>query len=218
MKGLWTNSKAGTFNAAIQRFLNHLGDEGERVLVMLAIEGSSLPQELAEFAKERALWHATAPHNRIFRTIKIGARFKTVGEYREALHKANILVDEYALPVFGDTVVGTDEQEIDLVAITPRQLGLTERSKFSDISSRAQGLGLELCPIEAGLLLRLEYQDQPSGGWDWLVIAMEPVASVGRPGCLMLIKHNNILQLSSTAGDVEGFYEPETNFVFKRRK
>ncbi|MEK7622088.1 MAG: hypothetical protein AAB415_02820 [Patescibacteria group bacterium] len=50
----WTNVPAGTYNGAIQRFVGALGENAERVLVMINLR-ESFASEIAEFANHRAL-------------------------------------------------------------------------------------------------------------------------------------------------------------------
>lgn len=53
MDDSWKNARAGTLNDAMQRFLSSLGNQGEMVLEMMAMDCSPLAGELAEYAKMR---------------------------------------------------------------------------------------------------------------------------------------------------------------------
>lgn len=54
-------------------------------------------------------------------------------------------------------------RRIDLVRVTMRDLGYEMPVPYGEIVRRANELGLELCPVDAGLELRLAYMNQPLG-------------------------------------------------------
>jgi hypothetical protein len=84
---------------------------------------------------------------------------------------------------------------LDLVVVAVAELGFGEDGTSIDsIYARARSLGLELCPPDLGLALRLNYLNQPRG--EFLHIAMRPVAlysrelvdfTVGNDGVRLLI-------------------------------
>jgi hypothetical protein len=84
---------------------------------------------------------------------------------------------------------------LDLVVVSVAELGFAEDGTSIDaIYARARSLGLELCPPDLGLALRLNYINQPRG--EFLHIAMRPVAlysrelidfTVGNDGVRLLI-------------------------------
>ncbi len=69
--------------------------------------------------------------------------------------------------------------ELDLVVVSVAELGFPEDGASLDaVYARARSLGLELCPPDLGLALRLNYLNQPRG--QFLHIAMSPVALYSR--------------------------------------
>jgi hypothetical protein len=69
--------------------------------------------------------------------------------------------------------------ELDLVILSVADLGFPEDGASIDaIYNRALSIGLELCPPDVGLILRLKYLDQPRG--EFLHVAMRPVALYNR--------------------------------------
>jgi len=69
---------------------------------------------------------------------------------------------------------------LHLLRLRVRDLGFTEPPTTTELFARARKFGLELCPPETALLLRLENNDQPSG-WDY--VGMESVTDpLDRPG------------------------------------
>jgi hypothetical protein len=74
---------------------------------------------------------------------------------------------------------------VELVLVSAADLGVETESSLADVYKRARQVGLELCPAEVGLQLRLDYRNQPRG--EALTIAMEPVATYsGEPTILAL--------------------------------
>lgn len=64
------------------------------------------------------------------------------------------------------------KRRIDLVRVTPQDLGFQNGAYRKDIYTRAIEHGLKLCPLEVGPQLRLQYPDQPKR--ESLQIGMEP--------------------------------------------
>ncbi len=111
------------------------------------------------------------PEFRTWKTIKIGTGFKTVDEFRGAFKVISVCADEMldSEPVF---TIASQEVELNLVRTSVAELGFKRGAQRCEIYGRAKELGLDLCPAEVALHLRLEYQDQPFG--ERLRIAMEP--------------------------------------------
>ncbi|MEK7498721.1 MAG: DUF4114 domain-containing protein, partial [Patescibacteria group bacterium] len=63
--------------------------------------------------------------------------------------------------------------DVELVKITPVDLGFKDGVAYGDILNRALGLGLSIAPAEVGPQLRLQYQDQPFN--EDIYIAMDPI-------------------------------------------
>jgi hypothetical protein len=115
---------------------------------------------------ERAVW----------KRVTLGSH-KGVNALRAALEAARMRLGDSAdeilgRPAFPYSRIQTD---LDLVMLTPGDLGFTGSAPIADVYRRATQLGLELCPAEAGPLLRLAYPDQPVG--EFLRVAMEPIAT-----------------------------------------
>jgi hypothetical protein len=77
--------------------------------------------------------------------------------------------------IFGCGFPPQGETEIDVVLVTPRQLGFNSSEKRSRAIARARELGLELCPPLTALALRLAYtaEEQPCG--EWIEVVSEPI-------------------------------------------
>ena len=114
----------------------------------------------------------------VWKTITIGS-YKNVDAVRAAVDASPCAI---ALGDWADEIMGRPgfafsrkEAELDLVVVSVAELGFGEQGGARrDIYARASAIGLELCPPEAGPILRLVYLDQPSG--EFLHVAMRPVA------------------------------------------
>lgn len=112
----------------------------------------------------------------IFKTITTGKKITA-----KQLEKSGINVSSYAKEILSKVVFSKKKEEIDLVILTPRDLGFTEYPTTKELFEKAKEQGYELCSAEVGPLLRMEYQDQPND--EWLYIAHEPITdSDGNPG------------------------------------
>jgi len=114
----------------------------------------------------------------VWKTITIG-ELTGVNAIRAAIDAAPcpIRMGDWADEVLGRPAFPFRRSKIDLdlVVVSAVQLGFGERgAALGEIYARALAYGLELCPPEAGPILRLHYLAQPVG--EFLHIAMQPVA------------------------------------------
>ena len=162
------------------------------------------------------------PAERIFqtwKTIKLGTGLKTADDFRNALKREGMKVDDRADDLLGQKAFTASESEkvADLVVVSLAELGFKNRAKREDIYKRAQELGLDLCPAEVGPQLRLQYKDQPKG--EWLLIAMEPITdSAGDLHVFDVERGGHDLWLRSDYGFPEFFWIGNYRWVFLRRK
>lgn len=118
-------------------------------------------------------------HFRIWKTITIGT-FPTVSAFKKALFNSGFRIGSWANDVLESSnfTLAPQKRNIDLVRVTPKDLGFPEGAYRMDIYRQALTLGLGLCPLEIGPQLRLQYIDQPK--LESLQIGMEPqLDSVG---------------------------------------
>jgi hypothetical protein len=108
------------------------------------------------------------------------------------------------------------EMEVDLVVITPFDLGFKNGSKLKDFYAKAKEIGLDLCPPQVGLVLRGEYEDQPCD--DYLVIAMEPIIQsyghLNLPHILYIGNDGKSDWIKVTLGDLNHVWPAVERFVF----
>ena len=151
----------------------------------------------------------------IWRTVTIGIN-KGVNAYREALDAAAIKIGDSADEILGRPALPYVRMatQVELALLSVAQLGVeAEAAPRSEVYRRAKRIGLELCPAEVGLQLRLEYRNQPLG--EALDIAMEPVPTYsGDPTVLALVNFGSGLALIGSDGRSDSLVPRTRRFVF----
>lgn len=114
---------------------------------------------------------------KVWRKIKLGTAVKTEPGFWNATSNHMPIVncswgDIYRTKDFLDSVA-MNEQEVELVNVSPAEIGFEDGAKRSRVQDRAFNLGLELCTAETGPQLRIQYPDQPKG--ESLEIQMKPI-------------------------------------------
>ena len=107
-----------------------------------------------------------------FRTITLGS-YSSVADLVQAMADQRMGASNRAVAILKTMTVSAAKAPLDLVVVSVGELGLRDHSTFAVIVAAARKRGLDLCPAEAGPLLRLAYPNQAED--DTLRIAMEPV-------------------------------------------
>lgn len=149
----------------------------------------------------------------IWKTITIG-QLKDKQNAINALEHSGVRISICAREMLDKVVFQQEEEKIDLVKITVNDLfGDSKPHTTSEIYTRAEKLGLELCPAEVALALRLEYQDQPLR--EWIYVGMNTIAdSDGYPGVFKLDRCGDGLWLDDSWADPDDEWYPGDAFVF----
>jgi hypothetical protein len=122
----------------------------------------------------------------IWKTITIGKGRTGIGLLEEILAKFDKDAGNATSALKTAFTPHSKTETFDLVALEMHQVGfLPSGATANDFTARtieldgmfkwAQLVGLEICPMEIGPQLRLDYPDQPEG--EICLIAMEPIAS-----------------------------------------
>ena len=154
-----------------------------------------------------------------WKTIKLGTGIKTADDFRNAIKQATMKIGNWGNDILGKPAftASSVETEVDLVNVSVAELGFKDGATRKEIYEQAIKLGLELCPAEVGLQLRLQYKDQPKG--EWLLIAMEPITdSDGDLSVFYVERDGNELWLYGCSGHPDSFWDGHNRFVFVRRK
>lgn len=105
-----------------------------------------------------------------WRSVALGTGLRTGQQFIEAMEREGFIVTKSAKivllevdPYNSKFLAGNIHKKIWLTMLTPRDLGFTKPRSADDICTKALTLGFELCPIELGPQLRLQYPNQPVG-------------------------------------------------------
>lgn len=143
----------------------------------------------------------------------------TIGGKKEYTFNSDINIFSYAKDLQSKTPLTKKKESIDLVILTPKDLGFTgypTTKQFFDEINLAK-YGVELCPAEVGLALREQYTNQPVG--EWLYIAMKPITDPdGDPHVFRLVRDGDGLWLDDDWADPGSEWYPGSGFVFRLRK
>jgi hypothetical protein len=98
-----------------------------------------------------------------FVTRKVEVLGLTKLELIQKLQQHSVRINSYGEKLFSDDRFTTSDSKysLDTVELNLEDLGFPEGATMDQIFKRANQLGLELCPIEMGAYLRLQYLDQP---------------------------------------------------------
>ena len=152
----------------------------------------------------------------IWKRITLGTQ-RGVNAMRDALDASKVHVGDSADEILGRPAFpfSKAKMELDLVVLTPADLGFDGSTPIADIYRRAEHLGLELCPAETGPQLRLDYVNQPVG--EFLHIAMLPIATYdGDPVDLTVGNGGAGLVLLGGVGRSDLKLHSSVKFVFVR--
>jgi hypothetical protein len=177
------------------------------------------PKQLQKILKDALCSPPMPSELKRFRTIQLGI-YRDANRLRRALKERGFRIgpradDILAKPAF---TVSTDKAEVDLMVISPAELGFSDGASYKDICTRAIELGLELCPAEVGPQLRLQFDDQPWG--DWLRIAMQPIEGSDGHFGIFAVGRDYVTPClrGGDDGRPETFWPAHERFVFMRGK
>lgn len=162
----------------------------------------------------------------ISRAVEVGGHTK--GELIEKLQQSSILINEFGERLLADDKFATSKTKyiVQTVELTVGNLGFPEGATTSLIFKRAIEFGLELCPIELGPYLRLQYLDQPEGySGNPLPKHQAPTGSItiasevlseddDFPKGFYLRRINDVLWLRGYLADHLHVWNPEDHFIF----
>lgn len=150
--------------------------------------------------------------------VKLGTGLMTTDDFRKALRRARVKISDRGNEVLNSSnfVVSDKEVEIELIEVTPAELGFRFGAKYEEICFRAEKLGLELCPNEVGPQLHLQHIDLLKH--NDFVVAMEAVpVSKGNVAVFFLVHDNCVRCLDGIGGHSCLFWNGTSRFLFIRR-
>jgi hypothetical protein len=201
-------TKYGTWNRGQdEALLNRLGGQevAERLLRCKSVN--------VTFSDGKAEVVARDPITSIWKTITIGniSRDKFISTFKER----GMDVDNWAADMMKQDAFTVEQ--IDLVNVSVGELGFGKATRYDAICQRAKERGLELCPLEVGPQLRLQYLDQPLG--EWFIVAMEAIRDSDGDLRVFAVEHGGDgLWLGGEYGSPGCLLYPGRRLVFRARK
>lgn len=164
------------------------------------------------------------------KTLQIGGLTKR--QLIQKLQAHSISLNEFGEKLICDDKFTTSESKYSLtiVELSVRNLGFPDGATMPQLFKQANELGLELCPLELGPYLRLEYLDQPEGNIGNLLqqnqapsgsitIASEIIKDDDDfPKGFYLRKIDGVLWLRGYLADNLHVWKPEDQFIFRQTK
>lgn len=163
--------------------------------------------------------YTSFPEGKIRRQeVRVGG--KSSQELTNELKQADINIGSYAESMLKNKkeFIPTNEPtDMTLIRLSVADLGFRSIPTTSEIFTRAEELGLELCPSDVGPSLRLQYQDQPLE--EGFSIGMKPISvSGGVPNVFYLARDDDGLWLDGYwAGPGRG-WSADSKFAFRLSK
>ena len=161
----------------------------------------------------------------INRIVKV--RGLTKPQLIQNLKQNSILLNKFAEQLFADDqfIVSDNICSVSTVELKVRNLGYSEGATISQIYKKAKQLGLELCPLEIGPYLRIEYLDQPEGNSNTHQQHKAPYGSITVASKILDEDHNfpkgfylrridGVLWLRGYVCDDTHIWEPDDHFIF----
>lgn len=132
------------------------------------------------------------PEFKVWRTVRTGL-YKNAEGARRTFKKAGYDINRITDGILERIDFSSVESDINLVVCSVAELVLGGCSAtLNEIYWSAIGLGLLPCPAEAGLSLREQYRDQPTG--ETLIVITEPVVDFS--GC------RDVFYVENSGGDL----------------
>lgn len=153
----------------------------------------------------------------IWKIVSLGT-FANTHDMVTALDNAHVAVGDLAdeamhRPAF---TLAKSRFDVAVVVVSGAQLGADEKDVLqSQVLERGRRLGLDLCPPELAVQLRLQYMDQPPG--EFLDLAMEPIPAYGgQPVSFALGNGSAGLILVGSRATKDAIVPQNRKFVFAR--
>lgn len=164
------------------------------------------------------------------KTIEIGGQTKW--QLIQKLQAHSISMNEFGEKLICDDKFTTSESKYSLtiIELSVRNLGFPNGATMPQLFKQATDLGLELCPLELGPYLRLEYLDQPEGNiTDSFQLNQAPSGSItiasqivtdddDFPKGFYLRKIDGVLWLRGYLADDLHVWNPDDQFIFSQTK
>ena len=150
----------------------------------------------------------------IWSTITLGEH-RTPEEYRQAMRSKGMYLSDWGSAILDQISCSQERAKLALVKMPVGFLEFQTIGTCRKIYEKAKGLGLRLCPAEAGPALRLQYPGtyHPK----WTLIAMESITDAGGQESIFRLAGPSCCrgpELTCALGHCDTSYGADTYFVF----
>lgn len=151
----------------------------------------------------------------VARTVQVGGSTKAAILQKFLVHA--IAMNEYGKQLWNDPrfVISEVSYALRTVELRVRDLGFADGGTTEQIYQRAQDLGLEVCPLELGPFLRLQFLDQPEA-YRITLSAHKLAEEAGVPNGFYLRRVSAGLWLRGYTATSDFCWDPDEHFVFAR--
>ncbi|MCX6717958.1 MAG: hypothetical protein NTU76_04800 [Candidatus Taylorbacteria bacterium] len=111
-----------------------------------------------------------------------------------------------------------NEESVDLIEVSNRDLGFKDGACYLETCKRAYGHGLKFCPNEVGPQWCLQFKDQPNG--TFVVVGMRAVEVSDDRVSVFVVRCDSDGEkfLDADEGGNDSFYDASVRFLFLRPK
>jgi len=158
-------------------------------------------------AEDRSVWN--------WKTIEIGT-YKDMESLRKALEEAGAAIRGQASDVLNRVYLSKSKQSLDLVVLSVKELGFSQRAQLESIHKIGDVQGLGKPPAEAAPQYLLEHGNNLKPG-EVLIFAMEPIIdSFCDPRLFFVKRFGDVLSLGAFRVRPDDFWDVDDRFVFVR--
>jgi hypothetical protein len=127
----------------------------------------------------------------LVKQIKDAKPYETDGRLIEPHSQKRYSLEPSAMDMIQrpEFTVEASPREVKLVVVALRSLGLPDGTCYSDIFAAAEKVGLQRCPAEVGLQLRVQYMNQPL--YETLVVAMQPIMDTDELASVFIVHYGD---------------------------
>ena len=153
---------------------------------------------------------------RTLATVKLGVH-KTYENCRASLKTNGVIISPRAEDILKKTPLSQIETDLKLREVSVAELDFDKATRFDVICRRIAERDFDLCPGEAGPVVRIAYKDQPKG--ERLIVAMEAITDSVYYPIVFGVGHNKDgLWLDAHFGKLGTLFYLQDRFVVARRK
>jgi hypothetical protein len=155
------------------------------------------------------------PDKKIFmQSLETDSEIDSLQAATQALKDKNMYLSNYGKDILKQAEFSQEQETYDLVRFTVEELGFPDGATTYEIYTKAEELGLELCPAEVGPQLRLQNTSK-----EWMLIAMKQITGrYGGPRVFDLDHFGDQPRLHAGNAKSDERWFSNDRFVFRFRK